>query len=102
MHLADRADLARGHPLARLAHHREARPRIGHPEEESPRTGALDEVAGVFTAGGERLVADDVRPRIRESTARLSWCDRFGVVTATASIPSGRARSAAAIAAGSG
>ena len=32
----------------------------------------------------------------------ISWCDRLGVVIATASMPSGRARSASAIAAGSG
>ena len=69
--LPDGADLARGDDFARFAHHRKARPRIRHSKEEPAVAGPLDEVAGVFAARRERLVADDVDARIEKAPRDL-------------------------------
>ena len=62
----DRAELARAHPLARLAHQRVAGVVVGQAEHEAGAPHRPHQVERVVDRGGHRLVADHVDAGLEE------------------------------------
>ena len=66
LHHPELAERARLDPLARLAHHREARVVVGQAEHQARAPDRLDQVERVRDRGGHRLVADHVDAGLEE------------------------------------